>query len=142
MVPRQIVIDTNVIYSALKSRRGASYRILSLVGSGKFQTNLSVPLLMEYEDVAKRPPLPGALSTEDIEAVLDYLCNVSNKWQIHYLWRPTLPDPNDEMVLELAVTANCDNIVTFNVADFRDASRFGVHAITPKAFLTEIGESK
>jgi putative PIN family toxin of toxin-antitoxin system len=140
MEPRQIVVDTNVLYAALRSRRGASYRLLSQVDSGKFQTNLSVPLFMEYEDVAKRLPLPGALRSEDIDAVLDYLCQVSNKWQIHYLWRPTLPDPKDEMILELAVASNCDSIVTFNVSDFRGADKFGVRALTPHAFLTEIGE--
>jgi predicted nucleic acid-binding protein len=42
-----IVIDTNVVVSALRSRRGASHRLLLLVDSGKFQTNLSVPLFLE-----------------------------------------------------------------------------------------------
>lgn len=50
----QIVLDTNVIYSALRSRRGASFRLLSLLDSARFEINLSVPLVIEYEDVLLR----------------------------------------------------------------------------------------
>ncbi len=53
----QIVIDTNVFISALKSKKGASFKLLSLIGGGSFEINLSVPLVLEYEDVAKRSEL-------------------------------------------------------------------------------------
>ncbi len=49
MNPPKVVLDTNVIIAALRSRRGASFRLVSLVDSGKFETNLSVPLVLEYE---------------------------------------------------------------------------------------------
>jgi predicted nucleic acid-binding protein len=136
----QIVLDTCGLVSALRSSRGASHRLLFLIDSGKFETNLSVPLVLEYEEVCKRQAAHLALTDRDIDAVIDYLCRVGNHWRISYLWRPMLSDPADDMVLELAVTAACDFIVTFNKTDFRGAERFGVRVVTPREFLQEIGE--
>lgn len=62
--------------------------------------------------------------------------------QIYFLWRPTLSDPNDELILELAVSAQCEYIVTHNIRDFKGVEQFGVKAITPKEFLQIIGEVK
>jgi putative PIN family toxin of toxin-antitoxin system len=135
----QVVIDTSVLVSGLRSRRGASYLLLSHLGSGKFEINISVPLLLEYEQVTKRLPGETALTEQDVEAVLDYLCRVANRRAVYYLWRPLLRDPKDDMVLELAVAAGCDCIITFNHADFQGADQFGVRLRTPKEFLQEIG---
>jgi len=136
----QIVIDTNVFLSALRSNRGASFLLLMLVGqSSLFDFNLSVPLVLEYEDVAKRPGLVPLLSTQAIDNILDYLCSVARRRTIFFLWRPFLKDPKDDMVLELAVEAQCDYIVTFNRKDFVGCERFGVTVVTPQEFLRRIG---
>ena len=139
MVPR-IVIDTNVFVSALRSRRGLPFRILSLVDSGKFHPCLSVPLVVEYEAAAKRLCRKGGLSARSVDTIIDYLCRVSAHYRIHYLWRPLLRDPNDEMVLELAVAAQADFIVTYNREDFGAAGRFGVQVVSPAELLHHIGE--
>lgn len=139
MIPR-IVIDTNVVTSALRSRRGASYRLLMLVDSGKFTTTLSVPLLFEYEQVAKRFAGDIPLTENDIDDILDFLCQTAEQWNVFYLWRPFLKDPADDMVLELAVAANCECIVTFNVRDFAGADQFGIRVLEPRAFLELLGE--
>jgi len=55
------------------------------------------------------------------------------------VWRPALRDPNDEMLLELAVTAGCDAIITFNKRDFRGCEQFGLRLLTPLELLQEIG---
>jgi putative PIN family toxin of toxin-antitoxin system len=136
----QIVIDTSVLIAALHSQLGAAYRLLSLVGTGRFDINLSVPLVLEYEDVAKRLSDEIGLSLRDIDDILDYLCLVAIRHQIHYLWRPVLPDPKDDMVLEVAVAGDCDYIVTYNGKDFRGAEQFGVRVLTPHHFLVENGE--
>ncbi len=136
----QIVIDTNVFVTALRSQYGASYKLLSLIKSTKFQTNLSVPLVVEYEASAKKMIGETALSEKDVDDILDFVISKSNHWQIHYLWRPQLKDPGDDMVLELAVTANCEYIVTYNLKDFKGIEKFGVKPITPKEFLKKIGE--
>jgi putative PIN family toxin of toxin-antitoxin system len=135
----QVVLDTNVWIAALRSRRGASFKVLSLVGQGLFQINLSVPLVFEYEETAKRLAGEVPLTAHDIDAVLDYLCRVGNRWQIYYLWRPFLPDPKDDMVLELAVAAGCEAIVTFNQSDFRGVEQFGVQVVRPQELLHRIG---
>jgi len=59
---------------------------------------------------------------------------------IYFLWRPYLRDRNDEMVLELAVAARCDYIITYNQRDFSGAEKFGIRVIGPRPFLQEIGE--
>ncbi len=136
----QIVVDTNVFLSALRSNRGASFLLLTLIGqSDLFEINLSVPLVLEYEDVAKRPGLVPNLSEQDVDDVLDYLCSVGHRWAIFFLWRPFLKDPKDDLVLELAVEAQCDYIITFNQKDFVGSEQFGIITLTSQEFLRMIG---
>ena len=141
MNPIQIVVDTNVFVTALRSKHGASYKLIQLIKKGIFQFNLSVPLALEYEAVAKRTIGEITLDENEVDNILDFVISKSNLWQIFYLWRPELNDPGDDMVLELAVTANCQYIVTYNVADFKSTKKkFGITAITPKEFLQMVGE--
>ena len=55
------------------------------------------------------------LSEQAINDLLDYICATSKHTKIYYLWRPCLKDPKDDMVLELAVAAKADFIVTYNL---------------------------
>lgn len=131
-----VVLDTNVIDSALRSRRGASFEVVRQIGGGTFKTHLSVPLALEYESVLLRHRTALGLSTPQVLAFVDYLCGSAALHDIHFLWRPLLRDPNDEMVAELAVTARADCLVTHNVRDFRPLdARFTVRVVTPGAFL-------
>ena len=140
-MPVQIVIDTNVFVSALRSNRGASFRLISLLGSDdRFEINVSVPLILEYEDAALRVARRFGLTGKDISDIVDYICSVANRRQIHFLWRPLLRDPNDDMVLEVAVEASCEYIITFNARDFGPAKRFGIGVLSPAEFLRSIGE--
>jgi putative PIN family toxin of toxin-antitoxin system len=140
MKKHQIVADTNVFITALRSQFGASYKLLSLIDKEVYQFNLSVPLVLEYEEVAKRMIGEISLSEQEIDDILDFVIKHSNHWHIFYLWRPQLKDPSDDMVLELAVTANCRYIITYNLNDFKGIEKFGIEAITPKAFLELVGE--
>jgi predicted nucleic acid-binding protein len=140
MVP-EIVIDTNVMVAGLRSRGGASFRLLQAVGTGIFGINVSVPLVLEYEDVLLRPATAIPLPAPAIEAVIDYHCATARHHEIFFLWRPFLPDPSDDMVLELAVAARCSRIITFNKRDFRGAEQFGVGVRTPAEFLAEVGQT-
>lgn len=133
-------MDTNVLFAALRSKKGASYKLLSLIDSGKFKHNISVPLLFEYEDVAKRDLNASYLSEAEIDDILDYICAVSSKHEIFFLWRPYLKDPKDDFILELAVEAQCDYIITYNKKDFKGIESFGIKTLTPKEFLQLIGE--
>lgn len=135
----QIVIDTSVWIAALRSRRGASHRLLSLLGGDRFEINLSVPLLLEYEEIAKKLIGEIGLTRSEIDDILDYMCSVANHHPVYYLWRPFSRDPSDDMVIELAVTVRCDFIVTDNLRDFQGVDRFGLEAIQPGPFLKKIG---
>jgi predicted nucleic acid-binding protein len=137
-VPR-IVVDTNVLVAGLRSRQGASFRLLSEIGRGKFEIALSVPLVLEYEDALLRHASVTGLSRRDVDVVLDYYCSVAHLQTIFFLWRPLLPDPKDDLVLELAVAAGCHTVVTFNVRDFRGGEGLGVSALRPGPFLKTIG---
>ena len=138
MAPR-VVLDTNVLVAGLRSRLGASNRVLSLVGSGRFDHVVSVALLFEYEAAVMRPESGIQLPRSVINDVLDYVCAAGERQQIYFLWRPTLPDPSDDLVLEVAVHGRCDRIVTFNTRDFVGSERFGVRVETPTVFLRSLG---
>ena len=138
-MPPSIVLDTNVLIAGLRSRNGASFRLLAVIGEAKFELNVSVPLVLEYEEVAKREARALGLTHAEIDDVLDYLCAVVVHREIYFLWRPVLRDAADDMVLEVAVEAGCDVVVNHNVRDFLGGERFGVRVVTPGEFLTQIG---
>jgi len=137
VVPR-VVLDTNVLVSAIRSRNGASFQVLSRVGAGVFDVAVSVPLVFEYEDALLRHADASGLTSSDIQDLVDYVCSVAVRQEVFFLWRPLLKDPKDDMVAELAVAAGCDAVVTHNVRDFVGIERFGIACLTPAAFLSNI----
>jgi putative PIN family toxin of toxin-antitoxin system len=139
MLVPQVVIDTNVIVSGLRSRRGSAFQLLNLVDTGRFNIHLSVPLVLEYQDVLLRELSNLYINATEVEQFLEFHCLAATKHRIFFLWRPYLPDPKDDMVLELAVAGECDSIVTFNTRDFVGVERFGIRAIKPAEFLKSIG---
>ena len=135
------VIDTNVIVSALRSKLGASHKLLKLLADSLCTPCVSVPLFIEYESVLKRQGLVSHLSNEDIDNFLNYVLSQSSLRQIYFLWRPYLRDPKDDLVLEAAVESESPYIVTFNARDFQGVSKFGIQVVTPQEFLKKIGDS-
>jgi putative PIN family toxin of toxin-antitoxin system len=136
----RVVLDTNVLEAAFRSKRGASFAVLSLVSSGRFEIAVSVPLVLEYEDVLLRRVGEAGRTEESVRDVLDYLCSTGKQQQIFFRWRPTLIDPSDDMVLELAVAAGCDAIVTHNRRHYRGVHKFGIRVLSPAEFLEAIGD--
>ena len=135
----RIVLDTNVLVAGLRSRQGVSFRLLNEVGRGRFEIALSVPLVLEYEDALLRHASVTGLSRRDVDVILDYFCSVAHLQEIFFLWRPLLPDPKDDLVLELAVAAGCRTVITYNVRDFRGGESLGISAQRPGPFLKAIG---
>ena len=133
-----IVIDTNVILSSLQSNKGKAFELVSQVGTGMFDCAVSVPLILEYEAVLKNHLDKGIVSDSDIEDFIDYLCAVGIKTKIFYLWRPYLKDQSDDHVLELAISAGAERVVTYNKRDFLRAEDLGIKIQTPKEFLAEM----
>lgn len=135
------VIDTNVLVAGLRSRRGASFRLLQLLGDPRWRLCVSVPVALEYEDVLKREFMQTVISPVDIEQLLDYWFGVADLIEVQFRVRPALRDPDDDRILELAARAGA-TIVTFNTRDFVGAQAFGVRAVRPLEFLSKIGESR
>ncbi len=136
----KVVIDTNVIVSALRSRNGFSFQLLSMIDDERFKVFISVPVLLEYEDAIKRDKTNIKLRKTEIDDILNFICLIAEQRKIFYLWRPFLRDPKDDMFLELAVESECDFLITFNKKDFEGIETFGIKVITPKEFLKVIGE--
>ncbi len=113
---------------------------MTLVGTGRFEIHLSVPLVLEYEEVLHRQRVSLGLTPEDVTNLVDALCALAHHHQIYFLWRPYLRDTKDELILDLAVAAQCDCIITYNQKDFVGTDKFGIRVLDPKTFLEEIGE--
>jgi putative PIN family toxin of toxin-antitoxin system len=135
----RVVIDTNILYAGLYSSTGASFQLLRLVRSGRVIPCISVTLAMEYEAVLYARPEELDLTQEQVAGFLGYLVSLSERIKIFYLWRPGLRDPGDDMVLETAVAASADFIITHNIKDFTGAESFGIRVVTPGWFIRNVG---
>jgi putative PIN family toxin of toxin-antitoxin system len=131
---RSVLLDTNVLVAGLTSSRGASYALLQMVASGRLQIAASTALWLEYESVLKRDEICAlhGFSVRQIDDILSALAVWVKPVSLHYVWRPQLRDPGDEMVLEAAVNAQVSAIVTHNLRDFSSvAPQFGLQVLTP-----------
>ena len=136
---RRVVLDSNVLVAGFRSRRGASFRLLELLRLERFEIAMSVPLALESRGCLwYAKPKRSEFQREDTEGLVDYLCQVARRQEIHFLWRPALSDPRDEFILELAIAAECDAIVTHNVRDFVGADKFPIRVLAPGEFLTQL----
>lgn len=133
-----VVLDTSVVVAAWRSRRGASFEIVSRLGRGTFDIVISVPLAIEYDSAIRRNRGAGGLTEDDAQVFVDYICAIARSQNIFFLWRPLLRDPNDDMVAEVAVAAGSRTIVSHNVRDFVGVGKFGIEVMTPSAFLRKL----
>jgi len=136
----RVVLDTNVLVSAVRSRRGASNAILIRAFQDRFDWLASVPLFLEYEQALTRAELLLAtgIRMADMSMYLSDIARIVEPVELHFLWRPQLRDPGDEMVLETAVNGRADVLVTHNARDFAGTESFGVTVLTPARFLTRM----
>jgi putative PIN family toxin of toxin-antitoxin system len=129
------------VAAALRSRLGASNRVVELVGLGKLRPLVSTTLFLEYEDVLLRAEtrLATKMSEADVEGFLAAFASAAEGVDVNFRWRPQLTDPQDEFVLEAAVNGQADALVTHNVRDFRNAApRFGLRVLLPRELLKEL----
>ncbi|HXA77651.1 MAG TPA: putative toxin-antitoxin system toxin component, PIN family [Candidatus Acidoferrales bacterium] len=135
------VVDTDVIVAAMRSPGGASAAILRTARNGRVTLLVSVPLGMEYEAVCSELEhrLAAGLSEREVEIFLDAVLAMAEPVKTHFLWRPQLRDPGDEMVLEAAVNGRANALVTFNVRDFGTVpARFGIKLMVPREAIARI----
>jgi putative PIN family toxin of toxin-antitoxin system len=137
----RLVLDTDAVVAAMRSPAGASAAIIRAVRQGLVTLLVSVPLALEYESVCRKPEhrLAAGLSDRQVDILLDAILAMAEPVETHFLWRPLLRDPNDEMVLEAAVNGRADALVTFNRRDFGSAPlQFGVDVLLPRDALARI----
>ena len=136
----RVVLDTNVLVAAGRSRQGAAFALLKALRDGRFRIMASVPLFLEYEAVLKRPEqlMVGRRTEAMVDAFLDALSLRTEPVHLHFLWRPQLRDPADEMVLETALNGRADALVTFNVSDFAPAGQFDLPVWASREFLLKL----
>jgi putative PIN family toxin of toxin-antitoxin system len=137
----RLVTDTDVIVAAMRSPAGASAAILREARRGQATLFASVSLAMEYEAVCSRAEhqTAGGLTPAQGKLFVDAVIALVEPVETHFLWRPQLRDPGDEMVLEAAVNGRAAALVTFNVRDFGEGpARFGVEVLLPREALKRI----
>ncbi len=132
------LLDPNILVAGLSSQLGASFALIQHALAGRFEMVSSPALWLEYESVLKRSDIRALhrLADQDVDDILNALASIVVPVQSHYLWRPQLRDPNDEMVLEAAVNGQAAYLVTLNVRDFTPAARqWHIKLMAPGAFL-------
>ena len=136
-----LVLDTDVVVSAMRSTSGASAEILRQLRLGRLSIGLSVALALEYEAVCLRDEhrAAAALTLQEALIFVDAIIAMAEPVKVHYRWRPQLRDATDEMVLEAAVNARADALLTFNLRHFQLAANdFGLLVERPGEFLRRV----
>jgi len=135
----KLVIDTNILVAATRNRLGPSFALMQQIRFGKIAMCCNPALFLEYEDVLKRSEhlIASGLLAQDIDAILNELAGLLVPVTTHYQWRPQLRDPSDEMVLEAAVNAQAQAIVTYNLRDFQPARLFGIAVLNPQQIFKQ-----
>jgi len=135
------VLDTDVVVSAMRSPTGASAALVLAALDGLFVLVANVALVIEYEATCSLPEhqLAAELNEGEVGQFLDALAALADPVETHFLWRPRLRDPADEMVLEAAVNGRADAIVTFNLRDYGTIPNdFGIEVLKPSEALKRI----
>jgi putative PIN family toxin of toxin-antitoxin system len=131
----RLVLDTAAMVAAIRSDSGASRHLLrAALERGVVTLLVSVPLLIEYEATMTQPEqlTAAGLTADEVGRLLDAVAAVAESVTLAFLWRPLLPDADDDMVLETAVNGRADGIVTFNRCDLAAAEReFGIEVLSP-----------
>jgi putative PIN family toxin of toxin-antitoxin system len=134
-----VVIDTNVLVAALLRGGGSARAVLRAALNGSYQPVMGPALMAEYEDVLGRADLfaDSVLSAKERNDLLDGLLHRCRWVEVFYAWRPNLPDEADNHLIELAVAAQADAIVTRNIRDVaRGELKFpSLRVLTPEQCL-------
>lgn len=136
----RLVLDTNVVVAAFRSRRGASSVLLWRTEAGTIRMLCSTALLLEYEAVLGRAVIREATghSLRDVEIIMNAIAAVAEPVEVRFRTRPLLRDPNDEIVIEAASNGHADAIVTHNGKDFAPAQTLGIDIATPFEILRRL----
>jgi putative PIN family toxin of toxin-antitoxin system len=136
------VLDTNVLVSAFRSKRGASFEIFKRLMNNEWTAVLSNHLVYEYEEVLKRDASSLSLSASDVDALLNAICARGEEWPLTHDWDPVLADPDDEPLVQLAQESRALVIVTHNIRHLQPAGKFEIQVLKPREFLDRLRQLK
>lgn len=134
----RVVLDTAAFIAALRSPKGAAAEIIRLLLRREISLLLDYKLASEYRDVGLRREHLAAsgLSASEVEQLILSLELVAEPVEVTRRYRPLSGDPDDDMVLDLAIHARTDCIITHNIRHLRGpAEQFGIPVMTPGEFL-------
>jgi putative PIN family toxin of toxin-antitoxin system len=131
----RVVIDTSVVVAAAHSGRGASRLIFDWVESGQISAVISNKLILEYEGLLRRQMDAIGWTPDEVTAFVDAICICCHHVDPRFSFRPSVSDPDDEFILELAFAAGADCLLTHNPRDFIGSERFGIKVISPRDFV-------
>lgn len=133
------VVDTNVVVFGFGWPRGAPGQVVEAVLSGRFLLVTSPPLLDELRRVLAYPKLAAVF--DDAERLVELVREVGVVVEPR-ITLDAVADDADNRVLEAAVTAQVDVVVTGDT-DLLTLAVYGdVVIVTPKAFLGMLAEDE
>jgi putative PIN family toxin of toxin-antitoxin system len=129
----KIVLDTNVLVAGLLSPFGLCGEIVRMVSSGEVTLCFDALILTEYSEVLHRPKF--GLDKDKVAALLDHIEHrghtVASSPLLH-----SLPDPDDEPFLKVAIAGKAECLVTGNASHFPSKLCRGRKVLSPSRFLT------
>ena len=128
----RIVLDTNVLLSGLLSPSGPPGNIVRLMTSGAVRICNDARILVEYRQVLLRPTFHFA--EIQVDSLLVQL-EADGELVAALPLVERLPDPDDEVFLEVALTGNVHCLVTGNLRHYPQRHRQGVQVVSPRKFL-------
>ena len=125
----------------MRRPKGASAALLMAARRDKITILANVALALEYEATCRRAEhgVAAGLGPSQVSIFVDAVIAMAEPVETHFLWRPQLRDPADEMVLEAAANGGASAIVTFNAQDFGNVPlQFGIEVLSPVDVLRRI----
>ena len=129
----KIVLDTNILVSALLSPQGVPAQVLMLTLAGELRLLFDERVLEEYREVLSRPRF--AIPTAQVEEVLRQL-EADGELVAATPVTAALPDPDDRAFVEVALSGHADALVTGNARHF--PPDLGITVLSPRALLQRL----
>jgi putative PIN family toxin of toxin-antitoxin system len=139
----RIVLDTACLVTAVRSSAGAAGAVVQMVFREEVVLLMDLKIGLEYRDVALRPEhlMASALSEREVLELIEALEAFAEPVEVISKTRPLSPDPNDDMVLDLAMNGRAEAVVTYNTKHFMAVGeQVGISILTPAQFLEEMSK--
>jgi uncharacterized protein len=131
---QKVIIDTNVLVSALIQRNYPNFILYNYVLENLVEVCISDDLFKEYLEVLNRPKF--SRYSDFISKAEIVLAQIEAKATKFYPPKrlDIIADNADNRLLELAVASKADNIITGNTNDFTMSDFQGTKIVTPKEY--------